>query len=477
MQSTPTGAVLLAVSIALAFSSVLFTNLSYAVLAVALASVMVYGRLRFIESIRRTDIEVKRTILDEMVFSQEPVSLKLELINRSGSAVRGTFEDLLPEECELRAGENRIEGVLPGRSVLTMTYSIVPKKRGVIRLSGVRLTRADDLGLFTEEQILGGMASVDAQAKRETIDRARKLARREYVEMSGFARNPAVVLRELEFDGIREYLPGDRARDIHWKLLPKLDKLMTKVYKKEGAVQTMIFVDCGRSMRMETSRLPKLDHAVEISLQLSSVLINSLHPAGVATFDERAILGEAPPALGRRHFEEIVKVLSKVPETIKGEPSEQSALVPPVSPRPADQNNNASREFMSRIESLAAAKPERKLGFDLEGAVKNMTARFKGQQQLYVVISDLESSREAVFAVAGICRRAGNKLLVIHVHDDWYREPKETLGVEDVEQSYATMAGSIKLESALRALGASYARIGPADTASGIVRAIRRGRT
>lgn len=475
MQSTPTGAVLLAVSIALAFSGALFASLSFAVLAVAFASVLVYARLRFAESIRRTDVEVRRTVLDEMSFSDEPVSIKLELVNKGGAAVKGTFEDILPEGCDLSAGENKVETVLPGRSMLTMSYSMTPRKRGAHRIPGVRLTREDDLGLLVEEQLLGGGTLIEAHTKREAIDRARKLARREYVEMSGFARNPAVVLRELEFDGIREYLPGDRARDIHWKLLPKLDKLMTKIYKKEGAVQTMIFVDCGRSMRMETSRIPKLDHAVEISMQLSSVLISSLHPAGVATFDELAILDEAPPALGRHQFEKIVKVLAKVPETVKAEPSERSAA--PSSPRAALANAGGSREFIGRIESLAAAGGERKLGFDLESSVKNLSVRSKGQQQLYVVISDLESSREAVFTVAGVCRRAGNKLLVIHVHDDWYREPREQLKIEDVESSYAAIAGAVKLESALRALGASYVRIGPADTASGIVRAMRRGRT
>lgn len=477
MQSTPTGAVLLAVSIALAFSGALFASLSFAVLAIAFASVLVYARLRFAESIRRTDIEVRRTVLDEMSFSDEPVSIKLELVNKGGAAVKGTFEDVLPEGCELSAGEDKVDTVLPGRSILTMTYSITPRKRGAHRIPGVRLTREDDFGLLVEQQLLGGGTLIEAQTKRETIDRARKLARREYVEMSGFARNPAVVLRELEFDGIREYLPGDRARDIHWKLLPKLDKLMTKIYKKEGAVQTMIFVDCGRSMRMETSRIPKLDHAVEISMQLSSVLISSLHPAGVATFDELAILDEAPPALGRHQFEKIVKVLAKVPETVKAEPSEQPAAPSPSDPKAVLANPGGSREFIGRIESLAAAGGKKKLGFDLESSVKNLSVRSKGQQQLYVVISDLESSREAVFTVAGVCRRAGNKLLVIHVHDDWYREPRGRPGIEDVESSYVAIAEAIKLESALRALGASYVRIGPADTASGIVRAMRRGRT
>ena len=93
------------------------------------------------------------------------------------------------------------------------------------------------------------------------------------------------------------------------------------------------------------------------------------------------------------------------------------------------------------------------------------------------MITDLVSSRNAVVAGASICQNAGHKMLVIHTYDDWYREPSKELDMPVIESLYDNLNESIKTEAGLRGLGVSYIRIGPADTAHRIVRAIRRGKT
>lgn len=469
--------ILLALSVAFALASVLFSNMSWAVAGVSIASTLVYSRLRFASDIKNTQIEMKRAVLDEMAFSQEPVSVRLELINKSSTAVKGSFEDVLPEDCTLSAGDNKTTLLLPSRSMLVLNYSVIPKKRGPHTIPGVRIEREDPFGVFEAEQFLERPTTVNAHTRRESIERARKLAGKEHFEFSGVTRNPAVVLRELEFDGIREYLPGDRARDIHWKLLPKINKLMTKIYRKEGSVQTMIFVDCGRSMRMQAGPVPKLDHAIELAMQISNVLISSFHPAGVATFDELRILMHVNPSLGRHQFERIIQALSTVPETIdsRSQPGEQGVSSVP-SPRKETNNDSSSKEFLSRLETLPGVSSRPGLGLGLEGAVKRIVAHSKGQEQLFIVISDLASSREAILSAATTCQKTGHRMLVIHSHHDWYIQGDETADIEEMEGLYANLSDSVKLEAGLRSLGASYIRIGPADTASGIVRAVRRGK-
>jgi hypothetical protein len=44
-----------------------------------------------------------------------------------------------------------------------------------------------------------------------------------------------------------------------------------------------------------------------------------------------------------------------------------------------------------------------------------------------------------------------------------------------VERMYENLSGYMKVEASLKGAGASYLRVGPADTASRIVRNIRRG--
>lgn len=482
LRSTSLGTAILSFSIVFAFAGILFSNLSWAVLSVAFASAYVYASLRFATELRRTNLKIDRNVLDDMPFAQEPASITVEIMNKDPITVRGTFEDILPEDCELSAGMNKSTRALPPRTILRLSYSVVPKKRGPLLIPGMKIARTDSLGLFDEEQIIEHPTTINVHTEKGSFDAARKMAGKEHLEFSGMGRNPAVVLRELEFDGIREYVPGDRARDIHWKLLPKLNKLMTKTYRKEGALQTMVFVDCSRSMRLKRSKVAKIDHAVDLSMQLSNVLLSSFYPAGVAIFDEMNVLKKATPALGRHQFDKVVKVLMEAPPSVlenEAAPVQsEGKIVKSAEPKKTDlKPTTEGKEFLSALDRMAAKGIRPALGIGLEGGIKEIIARNRGQQQLYIVISDLISTRDAVIAGAKLCQSTGNKMLVIHTYDDWYRNATGMPEMTEVEQLYGDLSDALKLEAMFRGLGTTYIRIGPADTASRIVRAIRRGRT
>jgi len=476
------GSILLTFAIAFAFAGVLYSSLSWIVATVGLLCTFAYANMRFALEIQRTDLEIERTVLDDMVMTDEPAGIKVSVLNKSRTAVRGTFEDMVPSDCVLSAGQSRITTVLPPRSLLTISYSIRPEKRGSHNIAGMKIEREDAFGLFVEEQVITQGTPISAHTRRESFQTARKMAGREHLEFTGVSRSPAVVLRELEFDGIREYVPGDRARDIHWKVLPKLGKLMTKVYRKEGVLQTMIFVDSGRSMRIEAYSVAKIDHALDLGMQLSSVLLSSLHPAGVAIFDEVKVLDKANPALGRHQFEKITRMLRSVPGSFKAKEAEAVPVgksTPTLQPKAGNSQIKSSEEanrFLATVADLSKTRRGKALGLGLDGAINEVLAMSRGKEQLFIVITDLLSSREAVIAGARICRRTGSKMLVIHAYDDWYRKTGDTAQMQEMERLYGNMSQSLKVEALFRALGASYIRIGPADTATGIVRAIRRGK-
>jgi len=483
LRSSLLGTVLLTFAIAFAFAGVLYSNLSWVVVTVGILCAFTYAHMRFTTEIRRTDLEIERTVLDEMILADEPVGIKVAVLNRGQTAIRGTFEDLISSECTISAGQNRVTAVLPPRSLLTMSYSITPQKRGSHNITGMKIEREDAFGLYLEDQIITQGTALSAHTRKESFQTARKMAGREHLEFSGVSRSPAVVLRELEFEGIREYVAGDRARDIQWKILPKLGKLMTKTYRKEGVLQTMIFVDSGRSMRLEAYTVAKVDHALDLAVQLSNVLLSSLHPAGVAIFDEVKVLGKANPALGRHQFEKITRVLRSVPGSFRAKEAgtmlgEKSA----ANPQPKTKNSQTkpsenADKFLLTVQDLSKTRRGKGLGLGLDGAINDIIAVSKGREQLFIVITDLLSSREAVIAGARICQRTGNRMLVIHTYDDWYRKQGDASQAEEIERLYGNVSQSLKVEGLFRALGASYIRIGPADTASGIVRAIRRGKT
>ncbi len=481
MRSTNLGLTLLSVAVSFAFAGILFSNLSWIVLAVAFSSGYIYAQSRFSIELKRSSLRIERRSLDDMVFADQPAGIKLEVLNTGSSVIRGEVEDMIPDGCQLGTGTNRTDRPLPPETMLSLTYSVIPQKRGPHVIGGVRIRRTDDLGLFSDEQIVGEQMVINAHTKKDSFEAARRMAGRQHLEFAGISRQLAVVLREQEFDGIREYTPGDRARDIHWKLYTKLMKMMTKTYRKEGSLHTMIFVDCGRSMRLRQSSVAKVDHAIDLSMQLANVLLSSFHPVGVAAFDEISVIGKTQPALGRTQFDRIVKALRSIPGSI--EPSEESEgqeLVPEAPEKGAmtireivRSQPEAGAAFLTTIEKMASSGKKRSLGLGLEGAIKELAAIRRGEGQLVIVVTDLLSSRDAVIVAAETCKRTGKKMLVIHTYDEWYREDGHALTQSEVEDMYVRLQDSIKVEATLRRYGASYIRVGPADTTPQIVRAVR----
>ena len=253
---------------------------------------------------------------------------------------------------------------------------------------------------------------------------------------------------------------------------------MTKMYKKEGTLRTMIFVDCSRSMRLATGGMAKLDHAVDLGLQLSNVLLSSFHPAGVATYDEVSVTGQAQPALGKHQFERITKVLRATPGAVVAEEPGASPGGRTADSRVANGNgakNGEGAAFLDAVQAVRLERGRRSPGLGLEGIARDIIAHSKGQELLFIIVSDLVSTRDAALTTARLCQRTGNRLLVIQTYEDWYASPRRDLDVQEGERLYGRLSEGIKLEAALRRAGATFLRIGPADTTARIVRSVRRG--
>lgn len=474
MRISPLGNLLLVFCIAMAFASVLFMSISWAIVAVALASIFVYARMQFIAELQEAKLDVDRTVLEKMIYAQEPATVKVEIVNKTETEIYCTIEDLIPEGSEVASGMNRFSATLRPRTVESFTYSLKLGSRGPHSVGGLKLERTDSLGLFMEDQVFGRSTSFNAYTKKRSFDTARRLAGKEHLEYSGASRTPAAVIREQEFSGIRDYVPGDRARDIFWKALPKMNRLMTKTFVKETSLRTMIFLDCTRSMRRVEGGASKMDHAVDLSMQMANVLISSYHPTGAAIYDETSVLESTPPGLGKRKFEDIVRVLRHAPPSLDSEkPTIQETS-------PAESHGRGALPTLAPFESSAFFNAvgsirgkNRDMGVD--SAIRRLITHSMGQQQLFVVVTDLGSSRNAILTAAKLCQRSKNRLLVIHTHDDWYSRSDEVLDATRVERLYENLGGYMRLEASLKGTGASYLRVGPADSASRIVRSIRRG--
>jgi len=471
VESRPLATVVIISAISLALGSILFEKLSFALLSATLVATLLYARLQFLSDIRSTRVSIERKVLESLPFAKQPVPMSVEVLNTGYSSIRGRFEDVLPDGCDLSGGSNVFQGELQPKHAVTFSYSATPRKRGTYSFPGLRISREDAFGMYGDSEMVDRRFTLSVHTHKKSLEAARKLAGREHLEESGISRSLAMVMRDLEFDSIRDYASGDRARDIHWKSYSKMHTLMTKVYRKEGAIQTMILIDCSRSMRVSHNSFSKLDHAVDLSLQLSRILLSGYHSAGVALIDEVSVIGEIPPSLSRAQFQGIVQMLRMVPSCKELGPMTLNPVTHERVPQSPEQE-----QFLAALKALGGASRGRYHSAGLDDLVRTSTTRSKGQKQLFIVLSDLVSSRDAVVTGAKTCQRTGNRMLVLHTYDDWYWGKNGPLDMSEAERLCDNFHAQIALEAQLRQTGASYLRIGPADVAGGITRAVRRGR-
>jgi uncharacterized protein (DUF58 family) len=108
----------------------------------------------------------------------------------------------------------------------------------------------------------------------------------------------------MEFESLREYVPGDELRHLDWKAFARRGKPMVRSYQVERGQELILLVDCGRRMRApggagERAAWTKLDWALDAALELAAVALAKGDRVGAAAF-ERELVAYVPPDRGAR---------------------------------------------------------------------------------------------------------------------------------------------------------------------------------
>ena len=97
---------------------------------------------------------------------------------------------------------------------------------------------------------------------------------REVVEgfLTGMHRSPYFG-QSIEFLQHREYVVGDEARHIDWKVWSKTDKYYVKLFEDETNLRTTLVVDASESMQFGSGSQTKFDYGCTIAASLAYLLI------------------------------------------------------------------------------------------------------------------------------------------------------------------------------------------------------------
>ena len=131
----------------------------------------------------------------------------------------------------------------------------------------------------------------------------------------------------IEFDEVREYIPGDDIRAIDWNVTARTGSPHIKRYVEERELTVILMVDLSASQRFGTVNNLKSELAAEISALLAFLAIKNNDKVGLLIFSdhcERFL----PPQKGRRHVLRVIReILAYQPSGIKTDIQEALGFV------------------------------------------------------------------------------------------------------------------------------------------------------
>ena len=114
-----------------------------------------------------------------------------------------------------------------------------------------------------------------------------------------------------EFDRLREYSINDDFRDIAWKASARHRKLIVREYRLDRSQDVLICVDRGHRMAALTTRIRRVDHAVNAAMLVSYICNRMEDRVGMLSFGAQVDSG-IPQGRGASHLSKITAFSSSI---------------------------------------------------------------------------------------------------------------------------------------------------------------------
>jgi len=167
-------------------------------------------------------------------------------------------------------------------------------------------TDAHEHGRWLSEAALGG---VHGGLSPEVLAQVRRIhirTRHQVNELMAGEYTSAFKGRGMEFEEVREYVPGDDVRAIDWNVTARMQQPFVKEFREERELVVMILVDVSRSGDFGTKGRLKNEVAAELAATLAFAATRNNDKVGLILFTDR-VERFVPPKRGRGHVWRVIR--------------------------------------------------------------------------------------------------------------------------------------------------------------------------
>ena len=112
--------------------------------------------------------------------------------------------------------------------------------------------------------------------------------------------------RGMDFEELREYVPGDEVRDIDWNVTYRMGRPFVKRFREERELAIVLAIDVSASSAFGSLRRSKREYAAEIAGTLAVSAARSSDKVALLLFSDQIEL-YLPPRKGRRHILRLIR--------------------------------------------------------------------------------------------------------------------------------------------------------------------------
>lgn len=252
---------------------------------VVLLLVFLAAMVDYLLLFREKDGVLAQRILPEKLSNGDENPVKVDIKNNYSFKISTKVIDEIPFQFQKRDFliEKQIES---GKNTL-FQYILEPKERGEYSFGALNIFASSPLGFVSKRFTFQRDAMLPAYPSFVHLRKYELMALQNEFLLGGIKRIRKLG-HTMEFEQIKEYVPGDDVRTINWKATSKTNRLMVNQFQDEKSQRIFMLIDKGRTMKMPFKGLSLLDYSINASMALSHIILKKGDRAGMMTFSKKA---------------------------------------------------------------------------------------------------------------------------------------------------------------------------------------------
>jgi uncharacterized protein (DUF58 family) len=231
----------------------------------------------------KTGIEAER-ITPEKLSNGDENPIVVTIKNFYTFSVIARVIDEIPEQFQIR--NFKIKRKIKNATTDDFQYYLRPTERGEYHFGRLNIYISSPLQLLSKRYVFSQDEMVPTYPSYIQLRKYDLIAFSNNLFQYGVKKIRRIG-HTMEFEQIKEYVPGDDIRTLNWKATAKKNALMVNQFQDEKSQNIYMAIDKGRTMKMPFNGLSLLDYAINATLVLSNVILKKQDKAGMFSFSKK----------------------------------------------------------------------------------------------------------------------------------------------------------------------------------------------